>query len=248
MHLAEAAAGRRAFHWADTIEICAHGPAPRPARMTGYTDSTSEARARAVGGNNEPARQPAAPAIGQNLDSVYAPVTKQRLAHQDLFFYAGAGRARRVDQRMIETMPREDAALLTGAVRPLAARAIRPSHDHAVHRQRPGYGAAKREPIENCHRPWIHGVATQLEAWKPRAVEHTYVDAGARQHDCRYRPGRAGADDKDVAVALHGSALPSTIALFFEPKPRQLHRAAVMCASRPVFGMKSRSQSGSASD
>src|SRR5215203_937859 len=38
---------------------------------------------------------------------------------------------------------------------------------------------------------------------------------------------------------------PTTSALFFEPKPRQLHTAASGEATRPSFGMKSRSQSGS---
>ena len=38
-----------------------------------------------------------------------------------------------------------------------------------------------------------------------------------------------------------------TRALFFEPKPRQLHSAASMACGRPWFGMKSRSHAGSAS-
>ena len=36
-----------------------------------------------------------------------------------------------------------------------------------------------------------------------------------------------------------------TIALFLDPKPRQLHRAASISARRPWFGMKSRSHAGS---
>src|SRR5687767_8486061 len=40
---------------------------------------------------------------------------------------------------------------------------------------------------------------------------------------------------------------PSTSALFFEPKPRQLHNAASMSAGRAVLGMKSMSQAGSGS-
>src|SRR6476646_9611356 len=35
------------------------------------------------------------------------------------------------------------------------------------------------------------------------------------------------------------------MALFFDPKPRQLHSAASTWADRPSFGMKSRSHSGS---
>ena len=31
-------------------------------------------------------------------------------------------------------------------------------------------------------------------------------------------------------------ALPNTIALFFEPNPRQLHSAASTCAARPGWG------------
>src|SRR5687767_12675018 len=42
-------------------------------------------------------------------------------------------------------------------------------------------------------------------------------------------------------------ARPSTKALFFEPKPRQLHSAASMSAGRAVLGMKSMSQAGSGS-
>ncbi len=37
------------------------------------------------------------------------------------------------------------------------------------------------------------------------------------------------------------------MALFFDPKPRQLHNAASTCAGRLAFGMKSRSQAGSGS-
>ena len=36
------------------------------------------------------------------------------------------------------------------------------------------------------------------------------------------------------------------MALFLEPNPRQLHNAASTAAARPWFGMKSRSQAGSA--
>ena len=42
-------------------------------------------------------------------------------------------------------------------------------------------------------------------------------------------------------------ARPRTMALFFDPKPRQLHSAASTCAGRLAFGMKSRSQAGSGS-
>src|SRR4030095_14894808 len=43
----------------------------------------------------------------------------------------------------------------------------------------------------------------------------------------------------------NSQALPNTMALFFDPNPRQLHSAAMSSDSRPQLGMKSRSQSGS---
>src|SRR6185295_4872852 len=46
---------------------------------------------------------------------------------------------------------------------------------------------------------------------------------------------------------LPNHVLPMTSALFFDPKPRQLQRAASASPARPRFGMTSRSQSGSAS-
>src|SRR5438477_9886520 len=45
---------------------------------------------------------------------------------------------------------------------------------------------------------------------------------------------------------IHRTA-PMTMALFLEPKPRQLQSAASISAARPWFGMKSRSHAGSGS-
>src|SRR5690349_15074127 len=49
----------------------------------------------------------------------------------------------------------------------------------------------------------------------------------------------------EVGSCQRHLAAPSTIALFFDPKPRQLQSVAAGAALRPVFGMKSRSHAGS---
>ena len=101
------------------------------------------------------------------------------------------------------------------------------------------------------------------------AIDQRDARAGAREHGRGDRTGRSGAGDDDVIhadvrarptsgrhdgtpkaslhSAIDGRTLPITIALFFDPKPRQLQSAASTCAARPTLGMKSRSHAGSGS-
>ena len=113
------------------------------------------------------------------------------------------------------------------------------------------------EALQKRERAGIDGVAAQLVTWKARAIEELDADAGARQYQRRYCPGRAGAGDCDLKIGGFArslttsrtrQALPMTIALFLEPNPRQLQSAASTAMARPVLGMKSRSQSGSGVD
>src|SRR5713226_1570287 len=59
-------------------------------------------------------------------------------------------------------------------------------------------------------------------------------------------PNRAIAQSRDHHIHNQGTA-PITMALFFDPNPRQLQSAASACDSRPALGMKSRSHAGSGS-
>ena len=194
---------RRAFAWANTIEIGAHGPAPRPARMPG------DAEQHERDASSRRRRQSRAALISRHLrPSRQTPRLRARARRQERrrtstssSTHAPAARAA-LTSASIETMAREDASLLTSARRSLPWLRVRsgPSRScrrRATRRPRPRRG---REPIENRHRAGIHGIAAELEAWKPRPIEHPHADAGARQHDGRDRPGRAGADDKDFAA------------------------------------------------
>src|SRR5207248_10445639 len=58
----------------------------------------------------------------------------------------------------------------------------------------------------------------------------------------------ATTDSRLLTTDYRYSTLPMTMALFFDPNPRQLHKAASISAGRPRFGTKSRSHAGSGSN
>src|SRR5262249_55884129 len=96
----------------------------------------------------------------------------------------------------------------------------------------------------------IERVAAQFVARKSCAIEETDARAGTGEKDRRDRArGSCPADNHIIHCQnCRSYSRPNTIALFFEPNPRQLQSAASISAARPVFGMKSRSQSGSGDD
>ena len=109
--------------------------------------------------------------------------------------------------------------------------------------------AGDAEPPQDLERARIDGVAAQLVAGKDRAIEQAYANPRARQQERRDRSGGTGACDEHLVTHRHAppdddaphQARPRTIALFFDPNPRQLQSAASGSASRPVSGMKSMS-------
>ena len=167
------------------------------------------------------------------------------IADGDARVHARAGGGRGIEQQLIETPPRErHPSQPVGIVR----RDLRTGtgHGHAGDRQaqeRTPAPIPSRSRIESD--PGIQRVAAQLVARKRRAIDQTHAHAGARERECGDAPGRPGANHQGLGL-VH-LARPSTRALFFDPKPRQLQSATSTSAARGAFGMKSISHAGSGS-
>ena len=149
-----------------------------------------------------------------------------------------------LQQHRVEIAPQDRAAPHPLRIASLDLDAALAGDAHAVHAQAARLDLARHaERTQPRERARIDRVAAQLVAWKHRAVENAHPRARASQHDPRDGARRPCADDHDV----RGHARPTTMALFFDPKPRQLQSAASTPAARPSFGMTSRSQAGSGS-
>ena len=141
-------------------------------------------------------------------------------------------------QRPVETIAPDcapqwpmDTARTQNAVAPRSTGVT--GHDHPGDPYATTFAGQKPEPPQRRHRARIDGVAAQFGTGKGGAIDQPDTRPRAGENRRSHGAGGSCADDQDVDHAL---TRPITMALFFDPKPRQLQSAASTRASRPWLG------------
>ena len=129
------------------------------------------------------------------------------------------------------------------------AHAAAPGHDHAANREACTFESPAIPAAAGIERSGIERVAAQLVARERGAVQQAHAQPARASSSAAIEPaGPAPAIRTSSLTSVPGArrprrvrrraahACPSTSALFFEPKPRQLQSAALGSAARPASG------------
>jgi hypothetical protein len=196
MHLAKAARARDA---GDVVKISADGPSSRPPRVAREVARAGEAGSGAVGGNHQGSTQHRGPR-SSGCHTGHHPALDRGSLNEDALVDGGASRASGSQERVIQRVPRDHATLPAAAVSTLQACPGLARHDHSIHGNSAIDDGREAQTSQQIERARVHGVATELEPRKPRAIEHTHSRPGAREDQRRQCAGRTRAHDDDVLL------------------------------------------------
>ena len=195
--------------------------------------------------------------------TAHGPILDDRALHQRLLVERGARAKRRLEQCGVQRGARKRASARSAAIAAHASRPRRrcdtimpatgrlsavasPSPSRASIASAPGltvspHSFCRGNRARSMSRTRTPARASTSAAMEPAGPAPQIKTSSARSKTRILTTGRPN----DRTTGPLPPALPSTIALFFDPNPRQLQSAASGCAARPTLGMKSRSQSGS---
>jgi hypothetical protein len=228
------------------FEISANGPPPRTLGMTGEAETKCDRRPATIGGNRHGRIDRLLAAARTNAGAGHRSTAPRRsdtrTAHDDPRIECAPCGDRALQQKGVEIAPQQRASERgradIGRRRPRRARRRGSSRRRADRVDR-----SRRRLPASAAAPWCRDSACRRTVCR----EETSPDRRCAPEPRRARaPGRRPTRPaRRRQSARH--TWPMTNALFFDPKPRQLHSAASTSRRRLRLGMTSRSQAGSAS-
>jgi hypothetical protein len=124
--------------------------------MASQSQRARNARVGAVGRDHHPGTEDVTATGHADLDSTHPSAVNGRGLHQDALVHARPGCARSGEDRVIEPVPRDHAALLPVAIPALTTSARATRDDHPVHRKRSLDDAAKAQSRQDRQGAGIH--------------------------------------------------------------------------------------------